>query len=97
MCLEEESKASSKPAASKQGKEQKKYVQPTKAKDANTFKHKLLAGSLKAHSDIVTGIEFSSNGKYLLSCGNDRAIFMWSTKEFESPTHKFYIYLVFSF
>jgi WD40 repeat protein len=31
-------------------------------------------------SDNVYGIDFSPNGKYLLSTGCDRTIFMWSTK-----------------
>jgi WD40 repeat protein len=34
------------------------------------------------------GIDFSSNGKYMISCGDDRAIFLWSTKEFELQQHK---------
>ena len=52
------------------------------------FKHKLLVKSLKSHSDNVTGIEFSPNGKYFLTTGSDRAIFLWSTKEFEAKQNK---------
>lgn len=33
------------------------------------FKHKWIASILKSHSNQVTGIDFSSNGKYLLSTG----------------------------
>jgi WD40 repeat protein len=55
----------------------------TKSKDV-TFKHRLLSSCLKAHSDKVNSIDFSSNGKYMLSCGNDRTCFLWSTKEFEA-------------
>jgi WD40 repeat protein len=40
-----------------------------KSKETYVFKHKLLSSTLKAHSDVVTGIDFSSNGKYLISCG----------------------------
>ncbi|CAF0719924.1 unnamed protein product [Brachionus calyciflorus] len=78
--------------------EQVKQVQKPKEKKINlktvpkvkesTFKHNWLASSLKAHSDNVTGIDFSSNGKYFVSCGLDRAIFLWSTKEFELHQHK---------
>ena len=58
-------------AGSKSVKEKKTNVksQVAKAKEP-VFKHKLLATCLKAHSDRVNGIDFSSNGKYLLSCGN---------------------------
>ena len=47
-------------------KEKKVY---TKSVKETPFKHKWLAVSLKAHSDKVTGIDFSSNGKYFLSSG----------------------------
>lgn len=48
--------------------DKKSAFKPTKAKEVQ-FKHKWLAATLKAHSDRITGIDFSSNGKYLLSCG----------------------------
>lgn len=68
-------------------KEKKLNTKPVKVKEA-PFKHKWLSATLKAHSDSVTGIDFSSNGKYLLSCGLDRAIFLWSTKEFQTAQPK---------
>ena len=48
--------------------EKKQNIKPNKVKDI-PFTHKWLAASLKAHSDKITGIDFSSNGKYLISCG----------------------------
>lgn len=68
-------------------KEKKQNFKPVKTKET-ALKHPWLCASLKAHSDIVTGIDFSSNGKYLISSGLDRAIFLWSTKEFGKPQHK---------
>lgn len=63
-------------------KENKKQAKPVKVKEPQ-FKHTWLSGTLKAHSDYLTGIDFSSNGKYLLSSGLDRAIYLWSTKDFQ--------------
>jgi len=68
-------------------KEKKSHSKPIKSKEV-AFKHAWLSATLKAHSDTVTGIDFSSNGKYLLSSGMDRAIFLWSTKEFQLPQTK---------
>lgn len=68
-------------------KDKKPNQKPVKSKEAD-LKHPWLSAILKAHSDLVTGIDFSSNGKYLISSGLDRAIFLWSTKEFEQTQHK---------
>ena len=35
---------------------------------ASVFTHEWLAGSLKGHGDGVLDMDFSSNGKYLISC-----------------------------
>ncbi|XP_060765491.1 transducin beta-like protein 2 [Neoarius graeffei] len=54
----------------------------------HTFSHPLLASSLKSHSGSVTCLDFSSNGKYLASCSDDRTVRIWSTKDFLVRDHK---------
>lgn len=44
--------------------------------------------SLKSHSGNVTCLDFSSNGKYLASCADDRTVRIWSTKDFLEREHK---------
>ncbi|CAF97319.1 unnamed protein product, partial [Tetraodon nigroviridis] len=52
------------------------------------FTHQLLASTLKSHSGSVTCVDFSSNGKYLASCADDRTVRIWSTKDFLEREHK---------
>ncbi|XP_063812227.1 transducin beta-like protein 2 isoform X1 [Pseudophryne corroboree] len=54
----------------------------------HTFTHPLLASALKAHSGNVTCLDFSSNGKYLASCSDDRTVRIWSTKDFLEREHR---------
>ncbi|KAM4797113.1 transducin beta-like protein 2 [Rhinophrynus dorsalis] len=54
----------------------------------HTFTHPLLASALKAHSGNVTCLDFSSNGKYLASCSDDRTVRIWSTKDFLERDHR---------
>ncbi|KAJ8402234.1 hypothetical protein AAFF_G00370990 [Aldrovandia affinis] len=54
----------------------------------HTFTHPLLASSLKSHSGNVTCLDFSSNGKYLASCADDRTVRIWSTKDFLERDHR---------
>ncbi|KAG8450406.1 hypothetical protein GDO86_002894 [Hymenochirus boettgeri] len=54
----------------------------------HNFTHPLLAASLKAHSGDVTCLDFSSNGKYLASCSDDRTVRIWSTKDFLEREHR---------
>lgn len=74
------------PAAKKQ-KQEKQRSRKEKASQ-HTFSHPLLASSLKGHSGNVTSLDFSSNGKYLASCADDRTVRIWSTKDFLDREHK---------
>ncbi|KAI9531930.1 Transducin beta-like protein 2 [Dissostichus eleginoides] len=73
--------------ASKKPKQEKLRVRKDKASQ-HTFSHQLLAASLKSHSANVTCLDFSSNGKYLASCADDRTVRIWSTKDFLEREHK---------
>ncbi|XP_061755013.1 transducin beta-like protein 2 [Nerophis ophidion] len=72
-------------------KKQKQDKQQRSRKDKpsqHNFSHPLLAASLKGHSGNVTCLDFSSNGKYLASCADDRTVRIWSTKDFLEREHK---------
>ncbi|KAG5284732.1 hypothetical protein AALO_G00029870 [Alosa alosa] len=80
----EENVAKSAPA-----KKQKAQQRPRKERvQQHTFTHPLLASSLKSHNSSVTCIDFSSNGKYLASCADDRTVRIWSTKDFMDRDHR---------
>lgn len=44
--------------------------------------------TFQSHSGNVTCLDFSSNGKYLASCADDRTVRIWSTKDFLEREHK---------
>lgn len=70
-------------------KKQKQQQRPRKERQQqHTFSHQLLASSLKSHNGNVTCLDFSSNGKYLASCSDDRTVRIWSTKDFLDRDHK---------
>ncbi|WAR01716.1 TBL2-like protein [Mya arenaria] len=66
-----------------------KSVARTKGKDRVVFSHEWLAGSLKGHSSRILDMDFSPNGKYVITVAEDRSVMLWSTKEFEQKEHKF--------
>lgn len=76
-----------KTGASRKQKHDKPRPRKEKAQQ-HTFSHPLLASSLKSHSGNVTCLDFSSNGKYLASCADDRTVRIWSTKDFLERDHK---------
>lgn len=76
-----------KASASKKQKQDKQRPRKEKAQQ-HIFSHRLLASSLKNHSGNVTCLDFSSNGKYLASCADDRTVRIWSTKDFTDRDHK---------
>lgn len=54
----------------------------------HSFTHPLLVATLKGHNGNVTCLDFSTNGKYLISCADDRTVRIWSTKDFTEREHK---------
>ncbi|XP_061558176.1 transducin beta-like protein 2 [Phycodurus eques] len=75
------------PAAKKHKQEKQQRGRKNKSSQ-HTFSHSLLASSLKGHNGNVTCLDFSSNGKYLASCADDRTVRIWSTKDFLDREHK---------
>ncbi|XP_050785167.1 transducin beta-like protein 2 isoform X4 [Gopherus flavomarginatus] len=70
-------------------KRQKQHQRSRKHKpQQHNFTHPLLAAALKGHSGSVTCLDFSSNGKYLVSCADDRTVRIWSTKDFLEREHR---------
>ncbi|OWF53107.1 transducin beta-like protein 2 [Mizuhopecten yessoensis] len=51
--------------------------------------HPWLASTLKGNSSAVLGIDFSPNGKYLITTAEDRCVMLWGTKDFNQREHKF--------
>ncbi|XP_052024061.1 transducin beta-like protein 2 [Apodemus sylvaticus] len=54
----------------------------------HSFTHPLLAAALKSHSGNISCMDFSSNGKYLATCADDRTVRIWSTKDFLQREHR---------
>nr|XP_061801675.1 transducin beta-like protein 2 [Nerophis lumbriciformis] len=76
------------PMLKKHKQEKQQRTRRDKSSQHN-FNHPLLASSLKGHSGYVTCLDFSSNGKYLASCADDRTVRIWSTKDFLDREHKY--------
>ncbi|XP_018570810.1 transducin beta-like protein 2 isoform X3 [Anoplophora glabripennis] len=73
--------------ATHSGKAKKKVADNrwTARNEKQAFSHPWLLTTLKGHTGSILDMDFSSNGKYLTSCGDDRAVFIWDTKDL---THK---------
>ncbi|VDM48442.1 unnamed protein product [Toxocara canis] len=53
------------------------------------YDHPWILTTLKGHVGRVLDIDFSSNGRFLASVGEDRSLFLWYTKDFDEREHKF--------
>ncbi|XP_066238474.1 transducin beta-like protein 2 isoform X2 [Saccopteryx leptura] len=70
-------------------KKQKQQQRIRKEKpQQHNFTHHLLAAALKSHSGNISCMDFSSNGKYLATCADDRTVRIWSTKDFLQREHR---------
>lgn len=49
----------------------------------HSYTHPWLLTTLKGHTGHVLDIDFSSNGKYLASCAEDRTVLLWCVKDLE--------------
>ncbi|XP_043574569.1 transducin beta-like protein 2 isoform X1 [Chiloscyllium plagiosum] len=87
--VEEDSKVSNGVSDKNTASKKQKLQRPRKEKlQQHVFSHPLLATSLKSHSGNVSCLDFSSNGKYLASCADDRTVRIWSTKDFLEHEHR---------
>ncbi|XP_035135941.1 transducin beta-like protein 2 isoform X2 [Callithrix jacchus] len=77
---------SDKSSGSKKQKQQQR-IRKEKPQQHN-FTHRLLAAALKSHSGNISCMDFSSNGKYLATCADDRTVRIWSTKDFLQREHR---------
>uniref|UniRef100_A0A0N5AKB6 WD_REPEATS_REGION domain-containing protein n=1 Tax=Syphacia muris TaxID=451379 RepID=A0A0N5AKB6_9BILA len=53
------------------------------------YSHPWLLTTLKGHVGQILDIDFSPNGKFLISVCKDRTMFLWHTKDFYEREHKF--------
>ncbi|BFZ18412.1 hypothetical protein BsWGS_21451 [Bradybaena similaris] len=73
-----------------QGKKVQKTVVKTVKKAPHVpFSHPWLSSTLKGHSSRIVALDFSPNGKYMISASEDRALMLWSVKEFQQKDHKY--------
>jgi hypothetical protein len=54
------------------GKRKTQLIKKKTDAKAAAFSHEWLAGVLKGHGDCVLDLDFSSNGKYMISCAEGR-------------------------
>ncbi|XP_031553356.1 transducin beta-like protein 2 isoform X2 [Actinia tenebrosa] len=68
----------------------KSQTKGSKKKASSVVKsHKTQFAILKGHTDQVLDLDFSTNGKHLASCSQDRTVRLWSVKDFKEKEHKY--------
>ncbi|CAL8129698.1 unnamed protein product [Orchesella dallaii] len=73
-----------KKGGSKPGKSKTSQQQPAKEK----FTHQWLISTMKGHTGLIRGMDLSPNNKFLLTCADDRTVYLWFTKDFSDRDHK---------
>jgi len=69
----------------KEKKVQTKKVSQRKEKPKqDNFSHQLLVTNLKGQGGEILSMDLSPNGKLLATSSNDRTVYLWQTKQFES-------------
>jgi len=69
----------------------KKKVNERKQKEVkSSFTHKWLLTSLKGHSKRILDMDFSPNGKFLVTTSEDETVILWPVKDFPAKEHKSY-------
>ncbi|XP_006155031.1 transducin beta-like protein 2 isoform X1 [Tupaia chinensis] len=82
-------KANGLPPDKSSGSKKQKQQRIRKEKpQQHNFTHRLLAAALKSHGGNISCMDFSSNGKYLATCADDRTVRIWSTKDFLQREHR---------
>ncbi|RUS84826.1 hypothetical protein EGW08_007441, partial [Elysia chlorotica] len=90
--LESEKEGQTASTASERSSSNKKVKPVTKSikKPSHVpFSHAWLSCTLKGHSSRIVALDFSPNGKYLITASEDRALMLWSVKEFQQKEHKY--------
>ncbi|KAK0395491.1 hypothetical protein QR680_001304 [Steinernema hermaphroditum] len=65
----------------------RKKVKDSKKSAKDSFSHHFLLTNLKGHAAPVLDIDFSSNGKYLVSTCEDRKLLLWNARAFDTNEH----------
>lgn len=62
----------------------KKQTQRKEKPKQDNFSHELLVTNLKGQGGEILSMDLSPNGKLLATSSNDRTVYLWQTKHFES-------------
>ncbi|GAB1607922.1 transducin beta-like protein 2 [Argonauta hians] len=91
--VEEPVVSKSKPKSSQNGKasaaKSVKKLFTTKKKSQPTYSHPWLLTTLKGHTSAILDMDFSHNGKYFITVGEDRSALIWSIKNFSQKEQRY--------
>lgn len=83
-------KKKSKESADKTNASKKPKLSLKQKRSGNSlFTHPWVASALKAHGASILDMDFSQNGKYLITVAEDRSAMIWSVKDFTRKEHRF--------